>query len=48
MRFVFSAARQLEKNKTGIKIIGFDIGITDQGDIWIIEGNDTPRPLYVL
>ena len=37
-----SAARQLEENRSGIKIIGFDIGITDQGDIWIIEGNHTP------
>lgn len=36
------AARQLEKNKTGLKIIGFDIGITGQGDIWIIEGNHIP------
>ncbi|WP_186670339.1 YheC/YheD family protein [Sporosarcina sp. BP05] len=37
-----SAAKQLEENKSGIKIIGFDIGITDLGDIWIIEGNHTP------
>ncbi|MFJ7933873.1 YheC/YheD family protein [Sporosarcina sp. NPDC096371] len=36
------AARRLEKNKLGIKIIGFDIGITYRGDIWIIEGNDNP------
>lgn len=36
------AAGLLEENKSGIKIIGFDIGITNWGDIWIIEGNDTP------
>lgn len=38
-----SAARKLEENRTGIKIIGFDIGITDQGEIWIIEGNHVPN-----
>ncbi len=38
-----AAARQLEENSTGVTIIGFDIGITDLGDIWIIEGNHNPN-----
>ena len=37
-----SAAKQLEANNTEITIIGFDIGVTNQGDIWIIEGNYIP------
>lgn len=37
-----SAANRLEENNTRITIIGFDIGITYQGDLWIIEGNYTP------
>lgn len=37
-----AAAGQLEENKTGIKIIGFDIGITKRGEIGIIEGNSVP------
>ncbi len=37
-----AAAGQLEENKTGIKIIGFDIGITKRGEIGIIEGNGAP------
>ncbi|MGE8205248.1 YheC/YheD family protein [Heyndrickxia sp. NPDC080065] len=37
-----TAASQLEVNNPEIAIIGFDIGITHQGDIWIIEGNYTP------
>lgn len=37
-----SAANQLEENVREITIIGFDIGVTDQGDIWIIEGNYQP------
>ena len=37
-----SAARQLENNIVGIDIIGFDIGFTSQGHIWIIEGNYKP------
>jgi D-alanine-D-alanine ligase-like ATP-grasp enzyme len=36
------AANQLEKGNKKIDIIGFDIGISDQGDIWIIEGNYVP------
>ncbi|MBS4172204.1 YheC/YheD family protein [Bacillus sp. FJAT-49736] len=36
------AAKQLEQNNTNIKIIGFDIGITQQGNLSIIEGNYTP------
>ncbi|MCJ8009855.1 YheC/YheD family protein [Lederbergia wuyishanensis] len=37
-----SASRQLNKDKKNIKIIGFDIGLTNQGDIWIIEANFAP------
>ncbi|SEM99662.1 YheC/D like ATP-grasp [Paenisporosarcina quisquiliarum] len=37
-----SAANQLDKKNIGLKIIGFDVGITDEGDIWIIEGNYVP------
>lgn len=36
------AAGRLEENKTGIKIIGFDIGMTKRGGIGIIEGNGAP------
>lgn len=37
-----SASQHLEINNKGISIIGFDIGITDQGKILIIEGNFVP------
>ena len=37
-----SASTQLEKAEQEVKLIGFDIGITNQGDIWIIEGNYVP------
>jgi hypothetical protein len=37
-----SAASQLEENAREINIIGFDIGVSHQGDIWIIEGNYQP------
>ncbi|MFF2755535.1 YheC/YheD family protein [Psychrobacillus sp. NPDC058041] len=36
------AAKHLEKSDAELTIIGFDIGITNQGDIWIIEGNYVP------
>lgn len=36
------AAAQLENAEQDARIIGFDIGITQQGDIWIIEGNYVP------
>ena len=42
MRFASLLPNSWKKTDTGIKIIGFDIGITDLGDIWIIEGNHTP------
>ncbi|WML42354.1 YheC/YheD family protein [Neobacillus sp. OS1-2] len=38
-----TAACQLEANLPGKNIIGFDIGFTPQGDIWIIEGNYHPN-----
>ncbi|MBS4199893.1 YheC/YheD family protein [Bacillus sp. FJAT-49732] len=37
-----SSARQLNKDNKNIKIIGFDIGLTNQGDIRIIEANFAP------
>lgn len=37
-----SAAAQLDAAEQNVKLIGFDIGITDDGDIWIIEGNFVP------
>lgn len=37
-----TAAKVLENTKTGITIIGFDVGITLSGEIWIIEGNYQP------
>ncbi|WNS75836.1 YheC/YheD family protein [Bacillus sp. DTU_2020_1000418_1_SI_GHA_SEK_038] len=36
------ASEQLEVNHPDIKMIGFDIGISEKGDIWIIEGNYKP------
>lgn len=36
------AAKQLEKGNEKINIIGFDIGITNKKDVWIIEGNYVP------
>lgn len=38
-----SAAEQLESDMKEITMIGFDIGITDQGHLWIIEGNYNPN-----
>ncbi|WHY85497.1 YheC/YheD family protein [Neobacillus novalis] len=38
-----SAAGQLEADMKEINMIGFDIGITDQGNLWIIEGNYNPN-----
>lgn len=38
-----TAASQLEENFPGLNIIGFDIGFTHQGNIWIIEGNYHPN-----
>ncbi|MGE6260176.1 YheC/YheD family protein [Heyndrickxia sporothermodurans] len=37
-----SAAIQLEEHNAKITIVGFDIGITQQGSVWIIEGNYIP------
>ncbi|WP_170289764.1 YheC/YheD family protein [Cytobacillus depressus] len=37
-----SASKLFEENHPDIHIIGFDIGISPQGDIWIIEGNYRP------
>ncbi len=37
-----SASAQLEAAEQEIELLGFDIGITTQGDIWIIEGNYVP------
>lgn len=37
-----SAAKKLDEKNMELSIIGFDVGITDQGDIWIIEGNYVP------
>ncbi|MFO1446344.1 YheC/YheD family protein [Bacillus sp. Bva_UNVM-123] len=37
-----TAAKVLENTKQGITIIGFDVGITLNGEIWIIEGNYQP------
>jgi len=36
------ASELLEENHPNIKMVGFDIGISSQGDIWIIEGNYKP------
>lgn len=36
------AANQLEKSNEELTIIGFDIGITNKGEVWIIEGNYVP------
>lgn len=37
-----SASRILDEKNVDIKIIGFDVGITNEGNIWIIEGNYVP------
>lgn len=37
-----SASQMLDKKNIDLKIIGFDVGVTNQGDIWIIEGNYVP------
>lgn len=36
------ASELLEENNSDLTIIGFDIGITENGDLWIIEGNAVP------
>lgn len=36
------ASDLLEENNEGVTIIGFDIGITNIGALWIIEGNKVP------
>ena len=41
------ASKKLEQKKPDIHTIGFDIAITKQGDIWIIEGNYAPD-LYMF
>ncbi|EKN70696.1 hypothetical protein BABA_04624 [Neobacillus bataviensis LMG 21833] len=41
-RICITASRQLEHNNEEIHIIGFDIGVTRQGLIWVIEGNYKP------
>ncbi|MEH7526411.1 YheC/YheD family protein, partial [Bacillus sp. JJ1503] len=41
-RICISASKQFEENHPNIHIIGFDIGISSQGNIWIIEGNYNP------
>lgn len=37
-----SASEILERNVSKTRIIGFDIGVSIHGDIWIIEGNFKP------
>ncbi|WP_277587574.1 YheC/YheD family protein [Psychrobacillus antarcticus] len=37
-----SATQILDGKNIDLNIIGFDVGITNQGDIWIIEGNYVP------
>lgn len=37
-----SATQILDGKNTDLNIIGFDVGITNHGDIWIIEGNYVP------
>ncbi|MFJ7727603.1 YheC/YheD family protein [Neobacillus sp. NPDC097160] len=41
-KICISASRQLENNNAEIHLIGFDIGFTSQGLIWVIEGNYKP------
>lgn len=37
-----SASKMLDEKNVDMKIIGFDVGITNEGNIWIIEGNYVP------
>lgn len=37
------AAKQMEKYYTKSRMIGFDMGIDQEGEIWIIEANLTPN-----
>ena len=37
-----SVTHILDEKNRDLKIIGFDVGITNHGDIWIIEGNYVP------
>lgn len=37
-----SASKILDEKNNELKIIGFDVGITNEGNIWIIEGNYVP------
>lgn len=41
-KICISASSQLEQNNPEIHLIGFDIGFTSQGFIWVIEGNYKP------
>ena len=36
------ATKKLVEKNAELRIIGFDVGVTDQGTIWIIEGNYVP------
>jgi hypothetical protein len=38
-----NAVKHLEENNPSIDIVGFDIGISENGEIWIIEGNYNPN-----
>ncbi|OLS33722.1 YheC/YheD family protein [Bacillus sp. MRMR6] len=38
-----NAVKHLEENIPSIDIVGFDIGISGKGEIWIIEGNYNPN-----
>ncbi|SFC78030.1 YheC/D like ATP-grasp [Bacillus sp. OV322] len=42
-RICIYASKLFEENHPDIHIIGFDIGISPQGDIWIFEGNYKPN-----
>ncbi|WP_066295204.1 YheC/YheD family protein [Bacillus sp. FJAT-29937] len=41
-KICISASKLFEESRPDIHIIGFDIGISHKGDIWIIEGNFKP------
>ncbi|HWI48304.1 MAG TPA: YheC/YheD family protein [Rummeliibacillus sp.] len=36
------ATELLAENNAGLKIVGFDIGMTKRGELWIFEGNKVP------
>lgn len=46
-RICLVAAKKLKEKYPNLHIIGFDIAVTNQGDIWIIEGNYAPD-LYMF